>query len=430
MRLNHTLAALAIVIIASFGVGCVGGSKANKASAEALKQYVLTAAPTDIPNKLEAVFDGKAKLLGYRISPEGDVKAGAEIRLTMYWECLEDIPDGWNLFTHVLNSNSQLISNVDGAGPLRQWIDNRQILAPAVWEKGKIYVDEQVFSLPDKLDTSEVTIVTGIWKGGDRLAVTSGSADKENRAIVAKLSTGIAAKPKPFTGIKVLHAKKLAKGETVKIDGKLDEDAWTKASTTGPLVDVSDGQLNRSFPVKASVKVLWDNTYMYVAFEVSSKTINGDFPANAKDPHLWEKDTIEIMIDPDGDNKDYYEIQINPQNLVFDTLYDDYNQPQDAANGIFGHMEWSSKVQSAVVVEGEMNKPDAGKSYTVEARVPWASFAKVPQSPPKVGDVWRMNFYAMKDNSGIAWSPILGEGNFHRASRFGKVVWANPNEKP
>ena len=27
----------------------------------------------------------------------------------------------------------------------------------------------------------------------------------------------------------------------------------------------------------------------------------------------------------------------------------------------------------------------------------------------------------MQNNDGVAWSPILGEGNFHKASRFGKV---------
>jgi hypothetical protein len=34
-----------------------------------------------------------------------------------------------------------------------------------------------------------------------------------------------------------------------------------------------------------------------------------------------------------------------------------------------------------------------------------------------------MNFYAMKNNGGTAWSPILGQGNFHRATRFGRVRW-------
>jgi len=41
-----------------------------------------------------------------------------------------------------------------------------------------------------------------------------------------------------------------------------------------------------------------------------------------------------------------------------------------------------------------------------------------------------VNFYAMKNNGGVAWSPILGQGNFHKASRFGKVTFAVPGMTP
>jgi hypothetical protein len=41
-----------------------------------------------------------------------------------------------------------------------------------------------------------------------------------------------------------------------------------------------------------------------------------------------------------------------------------------------------------------------------------------------------MNFYAMKNNGGVAWSPILGQGNFHRASRFGVVHWITTDTAP
>lgn len=430
MQRHLRMTTFAVVMIASLGLGCVGGSKSNQANPEALKQYILEAAPADIPHKLNTVFEGKAKLLGYRVSPEKEAKPGAEIKLTMYWECLEDIPEGWNLFTHVLDGNEQRLLNIDNVGPLRQWVDNKQVLAPSVWKKGKVYVDEQVFSLPDKLETHEIVVTTGIWKGEARLKVTSGSGDRENRAIVARLATGVKRKPKPFTGIKTLRVDKLAKDEKITIDGKLDEEVWQRAATTGPFVDVGSGEPNPAFPVQGSAKLTWDDKHLYVGFEVQSKTIIGGFPKDAKDPRLWEKDTIEIMIDPDGDgdNKDYYEIQINPQNLVFDTQYDTYNQPKDDSKGIFGHMDWSAKLESAVVVEGEMDKPNEGKGYVVEAKIPWASFTKANQSPPKPGDQWRMNFYAMKNNSGVAWSPILGKGNFHRSSRFGRVVWAIPGE--
>jgi hypothetical protein len=133
------------------------------------------------------------------------------------------------------------------------------------------------------------------------------------------------------------------------------------------------------------------------------------------------------MVDPDGDgdNNDYYEIQVNPQNLVFDTQYDAYNSPKTEPDGPFGHQDWTSKLKSAVVVDGTIDKPgDKDKGYSVELAIPWSSFSKAKNHPPKPGDEWRLNLYAMKHNSGVAWSPILGQGNFHKASRFGRVIWA------
>ncbi|HEY4157553.1 MAG TPA: carbohydrate-binding family 9-like protein, partial [Polyangiaceae bacterium] len=144
-------------------------------------------------------------------------------------------------------------------------------------------------------------------------------------------------------------------------------------------------------------------------------------------------DTVEIMIDPDGDgdNKDYYEIQINPQNLIFDSQFDDYNQPKVDPDGPFGHQEWSVNAKSAVVVDGTIDKStDKDQGYTVEALLPWKSFSKAHQTPPELGATWRLNFYAMKNNGGVAWSPILGQGNFHRASRFGRVLWAEKGWAP
>jgi hypothetical protein len=35
------------------------------------------------------------------------------------------------------------------------------------------------------------------------------------------------------------------------------------------------------------------------------------------------------------------------------------------------------------------------------------------------------NFYVMRPNSfDMAWAPILGQGNLHKTSRFGRIVWA------
>lgn len=233
--------------------------------------------------------------------------------------------------------------------------------------------------------------------------------------------------PRGAGAIKELTAKPLPAGASITIDGKLDEPAWAQAESTGPFVNVGSGRPAPGAPTLGSARILWDQRFLYVAFEVTDKKVHGGWPAGAKDPHLWEKDTVEVMIDPDGDgdNKDYYEIQINPQNLVFDTQYDAYNSPNGNGRGPFGHEEWSAGLVSAVVVHGTLDDDsDVDSGYTVEAQIPWASFTKAKTSPPAPGSTWRMNFYAMKNNGGTAWSPILGQGNFHRASRFGRVRWS------
>ena len=121
------------------------------------------------------------------------------------------------------------------------------------------------------------------------------------------------------------------------------------------------------------------DAFLYVAFDVIDGTITGGFPADARDPHLWERDTAEVMIDPDGDgdNKDYYEIQINPQNIVFDSQFDDYNAPRGGPSGPFGHQAWSAGLTSAVELRGTIDDDsDEDRGYVVEAKIPWSSFAK------------------------------------------------------
>jgi len=262
----------------------------------------------------------------------------------------------------------------------------------------------------------------------------SGPKEKDNRGIAAKISVAPEnAEAPPSTKVPELRVDRLEKGAKIKIDGKLDDDAWKTAPTTGPFIDVRTGHPAPSSPIQGVAKVLWDETALYVGFDVQDKSIEGGFKKDEKDPHLWTKDTVEIMVDPDGDgdNKDYYEIQIGPQNLVFDSEFESYNTPKTEPNGPFGHQDWTANLKSAVTLDGTLDKAeDQDKGYVVEAAIPWKSFSKAKASPPEPGQTWRINFYAMENNGGVAWSPILGQGNFHRASRFGKILFATKDWTP
>jgi hypothetical protein len=241
--------------------------------------------------------------------------------------------------------------------------------------------------------------------------------------------------PPADPSVPTLVAHKLDPADVITIDGLMSESAWSLASTTGPLVDVANGKPNTTLPVNALVRLAWDDRNLYVFWHVDDADVLGGF-TNARaqpndftaagQPKLWTKECVELMIDPDGDgdNRDYYELEINPQNKVFHSQYDALGVPRREPNGPFGHEEWNPKLRSAVVVYGTLDHPgDRDRGYNVEMAVPWAAFTKARAHPPTRGDTWRVNFYAMKFNSGVAWSPILGRGNFHRTSRFGRVTW-------
>ncbi|HEY4104534.1 MAG TPA: carbohydrate-binding family 9-like protein [Polyangiaceae bacterium] len=428
-RADGSRSALVLVFAAcALCIACVGSSSDShdsKAASERLKHFVLSAPPSDVGQTVGADFEGKVKLLGARVEPAGSVRPGERIKLVMYWQAEKQLDSGWSLFTHVIDGAGERLLNVDNVGPLREVRGSTQALPPSDWQPGKVYIDEQMFTLPNTVRTDKIQITTGIWKGDQRLKVVAGPHDSSNRAIVATLSVNGHAAPanKP---IPTLNAEKLDPGAKIKLDGKLDEPAWQTAASTGPLIDVRSGAPNTAFPVNGDVKVMWNDEGIYVGFSIADTDIIGGFKKGDKDPHLWTKDTVEMMVDPDGDgdNKDYYEIQINPQNLVFDSQFDDYNQPKTEPNGPYGHQEWSANLKSAVSLDGTVDKSDdEDRGYTIEALIPWKSFGKAAKLPPEPGSSWRINFYAMKNNGGVSWSPILGQGNFHKASRFGRVVW-------
>jgi hypothetical protein len=434
------LSVLTLVGLVALGAGCAKrGTKMSKAEKEAMKAHILDEMPADTPHKVDVNFEDKVHLIGWKAEPE-KAEPGSTVNFTLYWRKTGDLDADWKLFTHVTTDNVQdAKGNLDCVGSIRQEKGEQcktQLYGPSEWEKGKVIIDTFSFTVPNDVTWPTYRFLVGIWKGDARLQIKNKeAADDANRANVIALPTGVKApEPKPeHSEVPKLQAPRFGKS-TIKIDGKLDEPEWAKAGTTGPFVGPGDGKATPDHPVNAIAKLGWDETNLYVAFVVDDKDPTTPFKASDKDPRIWEKaSAVELMIQPGdpGDNKDYYELQIDTAGAVFDTHWDDYNVPisggPDEATKVFGHMEWSSNLKAAVAI-------DKGKSYTIEAEIPWKSFEKPrTDAPPKGGETWRINLYSFKDGqrSALAWSPILGQGNFHKSSRFGQVALVmNPTVSP
>ncbi len=203
----------------------------------------------------------------------------------------------------------------------------------------------------------------------------------------------------------------------IEIDGVFDEESWEQAQETAPFVHTITGG---NAPFVASAKVLWDAEQLYVGFDVEDRRIHSTFEKH--DDRLWEQDCVEVFVDPDGDNRHYFEMQVSPTGVTFDTFYETRRQPQP-----IGHVDWESGLVAAVSMTEQ--------GYTAEMAVPWTAFTHgdVKTPPPVEGSEWRINFYVM-DRQGsrqraAGWSPPM-EGDFHVLRRFGFLRFQAPKRQP
>ncbi len=174
----------------------------------------------------------------------------------------------------------------------------------------------------------------------------------------------------------------------------------------------------------ALARLLWDDTNLYVAFEVQDENLVD--PSTQRDDHLWEHDAVEVMIDPDGDGQNYFEFQVSPKNTRFDTRYDRARQPSTPTPG---HIDFNPATRSGVVLgsPGTIGNPDDNDTgYTVEFAIPWADISTgLAHNPPQVGDNVRLNLFVMDEakqggHRFAAWSAPRS-GDFHALERFGRV---------
>jgi hypothetical protein len=387
-------------------IACVEKKKKlSQAEREAALNIVLKA-PPEPKHKLDIRFANKVRLLGYDVSVQ-KAEENTPFTVTWYWHVTETLGPGWKLFTHLADSAKTNRINLDAVRPVRE-------LYPAEsWKKGDYIRDLQEVTLPEDWNSDLAIFYLGFWNGQERMRVSLGPGDADNRAEALRLPVD-GGPPSP--ALPRLIARRLTAPLT--IDGKLDEPDWRAAQPTADFVQTMTGAKGA---FEARARVAYDAENLYVGFEVSDEYLKSTF--TKPDDHLWEQDAVEIMIDPDGDGLNYFEIQASTTGLVFDTRYDSRRRPQP-----FGDVGWSSATRVKLTVDGTPNDEEADRGYVAEMAMPWSAFmaGDTPADPPPAGDEWRLNFFVMDERErgqrAVGWSPPM-IGDFHTLPRFGRVVF-------
>lgn len=101
-----------------------------------------------------------------------------------------------------------------------------------------------------------------------------------------------------------------------KVTADADDPAWAFAPTIDglghPLRTSNDDSL---FPTQ--IRLLWDKDGLYVRFTCSGKQPYAPF-GDQHDAKHYQGDAVEVFIDPVGDGRQYFEIQLSPANGVLD----------------------------------------------------------------------------------------------------------------
>lgn len=200
------------------------------------------------------------------------------------------------------------------------------------------------------------------------------------------------------------------------IHGRLDDPAWDAAPWTEDFVDI-EGDLRAAPRFRTRVKMLWDDAFFYIGAEMEEPHVWATLTDH--DSVIYHDNDFEVFIDPDGDNHDYYELEINALNTTWDLRlpkpYRDGGPPIDA---------WEIPgMRTAVHVRGTLNNPgDTDEGWTVEIALPWTVLGEFARcaAPPRHGDQWRVNY------SRVQWRTDIVNGAYRKVDgqREDNWVWS------
>lgn len=212
-----------------------------------------------------------------------------------------------------------------------------------------------------------------------------------------------------------------------KVDGKLDDEAWTRAAKASPFFLLGGGgQVPEN---GAEAFVTYDDKNLYFAFrcrEAKPDQISAKIKEHNQPVHM--DDCVEVFLDPLRSRQGFHHLTVNS----IGTTHEEWNKPLQAVYNEHWYdpgagaetvqkgkqakgrdVEWAPQWQAAATV-------GAGE-WCAEMAVPLAAFPVRPE----FGDAWGCNFCRERKVGGeenSCWAYLDG-ATFHAPEQFGTLIF-------
>ena len=235
------------------------------------------------------------------------------------------------------------------------------------------------------------------------------------KKLLLLLSLALACASGPKTAPRTYSAPKAI--GPISIDGVLAEADWANAPLSEAFADIR-GVDYEPAPVKQThMKMLWDDDFLYIAGIIEEDNVTGSL--TERDAIIYHDNDFEVFIDPDGDGRNYFEIEVNALGTVMDLLMD---RPYTEGGTFI--MPWDVQgLQVAVSVDGTLNDASPDRGWTVEMAIPFAALMVGFNNPKDLQD-WHINFSRVEwlkeggPEENWVWAPT-GVVDMHQPSRWG-----------
>lgn len=388
-----------------------------------VEKHILKEEPSP-QHKLNVNYGNEIELIGFDVEP-AELEAGKQATFTWYWKALETPSKNWEVFIHFDAKDK----------PLRQGLDHHPVdglFKTSLWKKGQIVKDVQTVTLREDFPTTEAIPYIGLYNGqgiNARLMIVNNAEKTDDRRAIGptlkvKGGKGAAAKAanqdKPQAPPVYSPSKWTAEqAKALALDGKIDEELWGSVPTI-KLEPFGKGQNQATW-----AKIAYTEEALYVAAHLEDAHIWGDL--KERDSSTWKEEVFELFLDTNRDAKDYLELQVTPNNVIFDANFKTRLGTGEGStkDQIKAASSWNYEgLVSAVHVDGTINDVEKeDKSWSVEIKLPFAALPGAEGKAPADGTSWALNMYRFdrptKEQSfAYAWSRLT-RGTFHDVPKFG-----------